>query len=286
MWPKRSSCDAPCPGAEPGRHPTPAPLVHTAGPRQIASHTMSARLFVDTPLHPGLDLSLPAGAARHVQVLRMQPGEELTAFNGQGGEWRVRITRMGRSDVQVMVEQFVAVDRELAVNVTLVAGMPANDRFDWLIEKATELGAAEIVPMMCERSVLRLSGERAQKKREHWQGIAISAAQQCGRTHVPHIAAVHSLADVCAGESGSDNVTRLLLSLADAQPLGDRLAGRVDPGAPLRIFSGPEGGLTDTEERLLGRCGALPTSLGARVLRSETAPLAVLSYLALGTATR
>lgn len=244
---------------------------------------MSARLFVETPLHAGLDLSLPAGAARHVQVLRMQPGEELILFNGQGGEWRVRITRMGRSEVQVTVEQFAAVERELALHVTLVAGMPANERFDWLIEKATELGAAEIVPMMCDRSVLRLSGERAQKKRDHWQGIAVSAAQQCGRTRVPQIAAVRSLAEVAADESGDDKVTRLLLSLADAQPLGDRLAARGDAGAPLRIYSGPEGGFTAAEERLLGQGGALPTSLGARVLRSETAPLAVLSFLALGS---
>lgn len=243
---------------------------------------MSARLYVDTPLHAGLDLSLPAGAARHVQVLRMQPGDALIVFNGQGGEWLARVTRMGRNDVQVMVEQFAAVDRELALHVTLIAGMPANDRFDWLIEKATELGAAEVVPMMCERSVLRLSGERAQKKREHWQGIAISAAQQCGRTRVPHIAAVRSLAEVRAGESGDDNVTRLLLSLADAQPLGVRLAARGDTTAALRIFSGPEGGFTEAEEQLLRQCGALPTSLGARVLRSETAPLAALSHLGLG----
>jgi len=247
---------------------------------------MSARLFVDTPLQAGLDLSLPAGAARHVQVLRMQPGEELIVFNGQGGEWRVRIARMGRSDVQVLVEQFVDVDRELALHVTLVAGMPANERFDWLIEKATELGAAEIVPTMCERSVLRLSGERAQKKREHWQGIAISAAQQCGRTRVPHIAAVRSLSEERAGESAGIPVTQLLLSLADAQPLGRRLAARADTGAPLRIYSGPEGGFTEAEERLLRQGGALPTSLGPRVLRSETAPLAVLSHLALDTTKR
>lgn len=240
---------------------------------------MSVRIFVDLPLQAGLRLDLPAGPARHVQVLRLQPGGELLLFNGQGGEWTATITQMsGRQQVQVEIGLQRDVERELPQHVTLVAAMPANDRFEWLIEKATELGAAAIVPVMTERSVLRLSGERAERKREHWQAVAQASAEQCGRTRVPVIATPASLASVLQAEAreASPADLRLLLSLADAQPLPQRLnAG----GARLRLYSGPEGGFSPAEEALLRQSGALPTSLGPRVLRSETAPLAVLAVL-------
>ena len=141
---------------------------------------MPPRLFVDQPLSRGSDLSLPAGPARHVQVLRLQPGAALTLFNGRGGEWRATVSHMGRSDVQVRVDEHNPMERELQRPVTLALGMPANERMDTLVEKATELGAAAIQPLMCQRSVLRLSGERAQKKVAHWQAVAVAACEQCG----------------------------------------------------------------------------------------------------------
>ena len=128
---------------------------------------MPPRFFVDLPLQAGSQLSLPAGPARHVQVLRLQPGAAITLFNGDGAEWPASVTQMGRSDVAVLVGTATLIDRELALPITLALGMPANERMDGLIEKATELGVAAIQPLMCERSVLRLSGERAQKKLVH-----------------------------------------------------------------------------------------------------------------------
>ncbi len=248
---------------------------------------MSVRIFVDLPLQAGLRLDLPAGPARHVQVLRLQPGGELRLFNGQGGEWTATITQMsGRQQVQVEIGAPHDVDRELPDHITLVAAMPANDRFEWLIEKATELGAAAIVPVMTERSVLRLSGERAERKREHWQAVAQASAEQCGRTRVPAIATPTSLSHALQAEAGDASCPadlRLLLSLADAQPLPQRLnTHEQSHSAParLRLYSGPEGGFSPTEEALLRQAGALPTSLGPRVLRSETAPLAVLAVMA------
>jgi 16S rRNA (uracil1498-N3)-methyltransferase len=242
---------------------------------------MPARLHVDIPLQTGLELDLPAGAARHVQVLRHQPGDALTLFDGRGGEWQAEVVRMGRSDVHVRIGTHDPRERELPLAVTLAAVMPANDRFDWLIEKATELGAAVIEPLMSERSVLRLNAERADRKRAHWQAIAVSAAEQCGRTRVPQIAPVRTLAAALAqpvdGDAGP--VTTLALSLAESRPLAERLT-LAGPLQALRLYSGPEGGFSPAEEDLLRRAGALPTTLGPRVLRAETAPLAALGYIA------
>ncbi|MEY8689389.1 MAG: 16S rRNA (uracil(1498)-N(3))-methyltransferase [Leptothrix sp. (in: b-proteobacteria)] len=243
------------------------------------------RFYADLDLRADTELALPAGTARHVQVLRLQPGKPITLFNGQGGEWQARIVRMGRQDVVVQLESHDSVERELATAVTLAVGMPANDRFDWLVEKATELGARTIQPLMCERSVLRLTGERAAKKREHWQGVAVAAAEQCGRTRVPQIAPVRTLADwLQAGAgSGSSSDPRWVLSLREARPLRERLADPAAAAAPaaLTVLSGPEGGLSPAEEDAALKCGFLPVSLGSRTLRAETAPLVILSALGL-----
>ncbi len=238
---------------------------------------MSVRLYVDVPLQQGLEFDLPAAPARHVQVRRLQPGDRLCLFNGRGGEWRAVVQRIGRSQVRVRVEDFAAVERELLRPVVVALGMPANERMDLLVEKATELGVQAIVPLLCERSVLRLSGERAQRKREHWQAIAAAAAEQCGRTRVPRIAAVQSLSQFLAEPTGA--ARRLLLSLdAEAAPLR-AVAG--DAGELLTL-SGPEGGFSPAEEAAAIAHGFVRTRLGARVLRAETAPLAVLAWIGLG----
>ena len=146
-----------------------------------------ARFHCPLPLSIGLVLDLPATAARHVQVLRMQPGHTLTLFNGEGGEYIAEVEHMGRSDVRVVVREHLALEREAAQRVHLAVGMPANERMDWLVEKATELGVHRITPLMTERSVIRLTGERAEKKQAHWQAVAASACEQCGRNRVPVI---------------------------------------------------------------------------------------------------
>jgi len=238
---------------------------------------MPPRFFVDQPLQAGAQLSLPAGAARHVQVLRLQPGAAITLFNGDGAEWLATVTQMGRSDVAVQIGSSTPVDRELALAVTLALGMPANERMDGLIEKATELGVSAIQPLMCERSVLRLSGERAQKKRVHWEGVAIAASEQCGRTRVPRIKPVCSIGEWLAQLPINDSGARWLLSLRDAQARPVLAAA----ASSLVCLSGPEGGLTESEEQAARAAGFVPISLGARVLRADTAPLALLSHLAL-----
>ena len=150
------------------------------------------RFYCPCPLQTGDALDLPPGPARHVQVLRMQPGQTITLFNHgpgwdgarqavtAGGEYEAEILLMGRSQVQVRVGAFKARECEAARRVSIAVVMPANERMDWLVEKATELGVASIYPLTSERSVLRLSGERADKKIAHWQAVAIAACEQCG----------------------------------------------------------------------------------------------------------
>ena len=237
---------------------------------------MPPRFFIDRPLQAGENLALPAGAARHVQVLRLQPGAAITLFNGDGAEWLASVTQMCRSDVVVRVGVCTPVERELALPITLALGVPANERMDGLIEKATELGVARVQPLMCERSVLRLAGERAQKKLAHWQAVAVAACEQSGRARVPQIEPLLSLTEWLASLSAVADGARWVLSLRDAQPL-HRLA------APLSLvsLSGPEGGLTDAEEKAAAAAGFQAVSLGPRVLRADTAPLALLAHLAL-----
>ena len=257
------------------------------------------RFYCPAPLQTGLHLTLPPGAGRHVQVLRMQPGEPITLFNGEGGEFDATVTRMGRSDVEVVVGQHHTVAREATRAVHLLAGSIANERMDWLVEKATELGVASITPLAAERSVLKLKGERADKKIAHWQGIAIAAAEQCGRNRVPLIHPAVSLSEWLR-QASDERRERWMLSLAEgtralaqvaqeaqeaqeaqsAQSAQSAPVTGADLGhAPVLVLSGPEGGLSPAEEAAARAAGFVPVSLGPRVLRAETAPLAVLAYL-------
>ena len=237
---------------------------------------MTARIYTPQLLVPGISISLPPASARHVQVLRFQPGQAVTLFNGLGpdeGQYTATIESMGRSDVTVRVGDFRATRLEAQRAVHLAVGMPANERMDWLVEKATELGVASIQPLMTERSVLRLAAERADKKRLHWQGIAVAACEQCGRNRVPLIHAPASLADWLK-TLGEITDVRLLLSLqTGSQPLAEAMGD----SKSMAFLSGPEGGLSSLEEAAAVAHGFAPVTLGARVLRSETAPLACLA---------
>ena len=269
------------------------------------------RFYCPVDLVTGAELELPAGAARHAQVLRLQPGDAITLFHGglegvgpggewvtptlpaargslppegaqlafgsaPGGEFEARITHMGRSNVRVEVGAHHAVEREAARAVHLVAGITANERMDWLVEKATELGVASITPLLAERSVLKLKGERGDKKRAHWQAIAIAACEQCGRNRVPLVAQAMDLGDWLARPGGAGPAQRLLLSLRGGSVALKGLAAQA--GAAV-FLSGPEGGLTPGEEDAALAQGFVPVGLGPRVLRAETAALAALALI-------
>ena len=279
------------------------------------------RIYTPQPLHSGHELELDAAAARHVQVLRKQPGDRLTVFNGQGGEYEAEVIHMGRSEVRVRVGAHDPVERELGCAVHIALGVPANERMEWLVEKATELGVASIQPLMLERSVLRLAGERAEKKVAHWQAVAAAACEQSGRNRVPTIHAVCSLSQWLAqslvrmshdaqpswglaiGAAGGATLAetstvhaepaaapasmasaappaRYILSLSSQAVALGQIMGQGACPASLQLLSGPEGGLAPSEEQLAIAAGFAPLGLGARVLRAETAPLAVLAGVA------
>jgi 16S rRNA (uracil1498-N3)-methyltransferase len=240
---------------------------------------MSLRLFVESPLSAALELTLPEDAARHVQVRRLQPGDGLCLFDGRGGEWRARVTRMGKRDVDVRVDVHDAVTRELPFELEIALGMPTNERMDALVEKATELGVAAIQPLQTERSVLRLEGERAARRVAHWQAVAVGASEQSGRTRVPVVAPVRGAAAWLAGQADAPpHAGRFVMSTAAAPSLRDVAAGA--PRGRWLAFSGPEGGLTPEEEAAAVERGFARVSLGGLVLRADTAPLAWLAQMA------
>ena len=252
------------------------------------------RFYCPTPLQTGAVLDLPPGPARHVQVLRMQPGQTITLFNrGPGwdaglqaaapsGEYEAEITLMGRSQVQVQIGVHSARECEASRPVSIAIVMPANERMDWLVEKATELGVAAIYPLTSERSVVRLSGERADKKIAHWQAVAIAACEQCGANRVPLVNPVQSLSHFLRDDLQSCHMdgapARLLMSLqAGALPL--RTWHGMASSQPVICLSGPEGGFSPGEEALALEAGFVPLSLGDRTLRAETAALVALATL-------
>ena len=236
------------------------------------------RLFVpDLPQLPNTDFDLPEASARHVQVLRLQPGDPITVFSGQGGEWQAEVTAMGRKQVGVRLRTHTPVEREIDRHVVLAVVMPANDRMDTVVEKATELGATAIQPLMASRSVLRLDGDRAARKVAHWQGVAVAASEQSGRTRVPTVYPVQNLRQWLA--TVPQNWARAVLSFApttralpwiQAQPLGQTLC----------FLNGPEGGLSPEEVQQCLHSGWTPVGLGGRVLRADTAPLMALALVA------
>lgn len=264
-----------------------AHLGHTAG--------MPVRLFVDAPLSAGARVVLPPHAARHVQVLRLQPGDAVTLFDGHGGQWRAEVLDIGRKAVAAQVLAFEDRETELALPVTLVPAMPANERMDTLVEKATELGAAAIAPMVSARSVLRVAGDRAERKAQHWQAIARSACEQCGRNRVPPVATPQALVQWLAQPLPAGHAGLLLSLEREAPPLLQWLqnwAAGAPGQAPVRapappaaglqglvVLSGPEGGFTPQEIDAARNAGYQPVSLGALVLRADTAPLAALAVL-------
>lgn len=241
------------------------------------------RFHVNAPLSMSAQINLPSAVVRHIQVLRLQPGSALCLFNGDGDEWDASIVSMGRGDVLVELEACRQVNRELACNITVAIGMPANDRMDWLIEKSCELGASAIQPLICSRSVLRLEAARAEKRVAHWQGIAVAACEQSGRARIPHVASIRALnswlSDEPLGASPLEISGRagVLLSPAGAAPLAAHLGKLRAAGRSNLVFlSGPEGGLSDHEEAQSRAAGFVDVTLGPRILRADTAPLAAL----------
>ncbi len=238
------------------------------------------RLFNLSPLAMGQSLSLVPSAAQHARVLRLQPGDALTLFNGLGGEYSAQVLRMGKQEVSVQVGEHHAVEREAARPLHLAVALMANERMDWLVEKATELGAASLQPLITSRCVLRLAGERADKRVARWELAAIAACEQCGRNRIMQIRPVQNLNDWLKTEAATSG-HRVLLSLSGTAASAARYAQQLPQSEPLTLLSGPEGGLSETEEFQAVAAGFVPLSLGPRVLRAETAAVAAVTVFSL-----
>lgn len=219
---------------------------------------------------------LPAAQAHHVaRVLRLAAGDALTLFDGAGTEYAAVITRLEKSAVTVRVGAAQARDRESPLRITVAQAVSSGDRMDFTVQKAVELGAARIVPLLSSRCVVRLSGARAEKRVAHWRAVAVSACEQCGRNHVPEVAAVIPLCHWLGQQPEAGGETRLLL----APHAAVRLREMAQPAGPITLLIGPEGGFAPDEESAARGSGFTPVSIGPRILRTETAALAALAAL-------
>lgn len=236
------------------------------------------RIYVDQPLQEGAECVLPDGPAAHlVRVLRLSVGQPFTLFNGRGGEFAARIVAIARARVTVQVGPHGAVERESPLSATLLPAVVRGERMDYLIQKATELGVRRIQPVLCARGSIRLDANGATRRLEHWRAVVIAACEQCGRNTLPQVDAPLMLRDAVDGADAQALVPLRLILLPAAAATLPQLLGSQPRG--VNVLSGPEGGFDAAEESLARQAGFLPCRLGPRVLRTETAPLAVLAAL-------
>jgi len=231
------------------------------------------RLYLPMPLESGHRFDLPDTAARHVQVLRLQPGDALRLFNGEGGEYDATVTAMGKRNVGVEIGAYHAADAESPLQLTLVQALSAAERMDYTIQKATELGVQGVQIVQSAYCGYKLAADRVEKRMAHWQGVAIAAAEQCGRTRIPTILPPVRFDSWLAAMPPAD--LRLLLSPTGAR----RLEQLPDDARAVQVLIGPEGGFSDEEEHLAIDQGFTPLILGPRLFRTETVAPVIAALL-------
>jgi 16S rRNA (uracil1498-N3)-methyltransferase len=234
------------------------------------------RVYVEAALTPGSMVQLPPDTASHLaKVLRARSGDELILFNGDGREFNGAIEAVRGSRVTASVGGSRLVDRESPLSIALVQCVPRGDRMDFIVQKATELGVARIVPVLSQRSVVRLDGAQAEAKAVHWRAVAVSACEQCGRNRLPIIEAARPLLNYL-GDSAPSAGTRLVFEPESAQQ--PETAAQVADGSA-QIAIGPEGGFAPDELEAFRIAGYSRVGLGPRILRTETAAIAALVWL-------
>lgn len=238
------------------------------------------RFYCPQPLAAGATVDLPESVAHHLHVVRLQPGAALTLFDGRGGQYRATLLETGKKRASAAVDAFDDIDVELPYAVTLAQGLPEGAKMDWIVEKAVELGVAAVQPLAAQRSVVRLSGDRLDKRQAHWQSVIESASEQSGRNRLAQLLPLAEFRRwIDTPPAGTQPPQpRILLS-----PRGtESLAGwaQANPAQVLTLLVGPEGGFSPEEEDAAIAAGALPLTMGPRVLRTETAALAAMAMLA------
>lgn len=231
------------------------------------------RVFSEEPLASGAEVPLSAAGAGHVvRVLRLKAGDSLTLFDGRGGEYAGTVASIRRGAVRVQVGAHDPSELESPLGIVLAQGISRSERMDWVVQKATELGVRSIVPLLTERSVVKLDARQASGKRAHWRAIAVAACEQCGRNRVPTLAPPVALAEWLG--TLQDSHTRLLLD-----PGAQRSLGVAPTATDLTLLVGPEGGLSDAERQAARAAGFDARRLGPRILRTESAAIVALSVL-------
>ena len=235
------------------------------------------RIYFSGELQVGRRCVLPPAQTHHaVRVLRLKAGDAVVLFNGDGAEYAAVISEAGRDRLALDVTGRSTVDRESPLAVTLAQAVSGGERMDYTVQKAVELGAAVIQPLTAERSVVRLQGERAAKRAEHWQAVVVASCEQCGRNRLPRVQPLLAfdayLAEMAARKDGA-----LHLMLSPRSERGLRDLGR--PAGAIVLLAGPEGGFSPQEERAAEHAGFLPARVGPRVLRTETAAVAALAAI-------
>lgn len=238
------------------------------------------RFFVDSDFEPGDVVALPDEVARHVQVLRLAAGDPLTLFNGRGGQYGASLIEVGRRSALARISAFEAVEAEPPYRITLAQGIAGGDKMDWLIEKAVELGISRIAPLVTTRGVVRLSPERASRRHAHWQGIVRAACEQCGRNRLPDVDPACELSKWLETLPAPDASGSLRLMLSPRATIQFASLPQAAPNLDVTLLIGPEGGLSPEEEDAAMARGFTALSLGPRILRTETAGMAVLAALA------
>ncbi len=235
--------------------------------------TSLPRFYCPLPLASGVEIALPEAAAHHaVRALRLHEGDAITLFNGAGGEYAATIRSIQKSAVLVALTAHHPVERESALDVTLVQALASGDKMDWMIQKAVELGVTRIQPLSARRCVLRLDAQRAIKRVAHWQSVAVSACEQSGRNRVPAVLALCDLAQTLAA---AQDTLRIALSPEKGIALNKVEA----PTQALTFFVGPEGGFDADEISAMQHAQCCFVTLGPRVLRTETAGAAALAAM-------
>ena len=230
------------------------------------------RFFVPAKLSAGSELELPERTVRHCAVLRLRRADAITLFNGEGGEFSAELTQISRHAAHARVLSGRAIERESPLAITLAQCVSSGDRMDATLQKSTELGVRRILPIVSERSVVRISSDRADRRVTHWRNVVIAACEQCGRNRIPEVVAISDLETFLAHSLG-DALQLLLAPEAECDLKG------LNPAQRVTLLVGPEGGLSLEERRHAQNKGFVPVHFGPRVLRTETAPLAAIAAM-------
>jgi 16S rRNA (uracil1498-N3)-methyltransferase len=233
-----------------------------------------SRIFQDNVLSPDTSLILTEAASHHLaRVLRASIGDEVTVFNGQGGEYHCVIERIDKKNVTLQVKTFSAREAESSLELYLAQGISRGEKMDYTIQKAVELGVKKIIPLLTERCNVKLDDERREKRLQHWQAIVISACEQCGRNQIPEILLPITFE---RWVQSVDADWRFVLSPHVSGKLSEN---QISENARVVLLIGPEGGLSDKEVNLAFQKNFLPLNLGPRILRTETAAVAAITAL-------